>query len=163
MNWQGNLFFQKLVKTYKHDYLKTIDNKIKRNIASNIIDQIQSVRGRFLKNCDEEWIEVDHESTLRKTRQALRERVIKKTREAPRQGKKEANSKQKKKRSIADRLKSNNGVEKISRLKSENDAAFGSNEKTPQCALANAIHNEYLGMEKSISVFLCSNITSFEF
>ena len=78
MNWSGNLFYKDLIECHK-DYIfgggYCKDYAKKRQIAMNIVNEIscRSPSGRFLRMIGDEWFEVDVETSLRKTRQALRE------------------------------------------------------------------------------------------
>ena len=74
MRWSGNIAFNLVIKKNKEEYFKG-DNKIKQQIAINIVNEIQflSPPGRFLKSVDDKWIELTNEAAVRKTRQALRE------------------------------------------------------------------------------------------
>ena len=74
MNWKGNTTFTALVKGSKATYF-AVNLKGKKQISKNIIDQIHSLSspGRFLKMCDNGWVELDYKQATQKVRQALRE------------------------------------------------------------------------------------------
>ena len=75
MNWPGNLFHKDLIECHREHYFSADDLPKKRQLAVNIVDEIfsRSPPGRFLKLINDEWLEVDSEAAVRKTRQALRE------------------------------------------------------------------------------------------
>ena len=74
MNHPGNVAFRNIIETYKVGYLGTTKKK-KAQIVAEIVSDIRSSGGRFLKEVPqtEVWVEIGDEKALKKTGQALRE------------------------------------------------------------------------------------------
>ena len=76
--FEGNLKFRALVDERKEEYTATTNRKQKRKIAKEIVDLVHSTGGRFLKQeggvtYDGVWYEADLDTSMEKTKQALRE------------------------------------------------------------------------------------------
>lgn len=76
----GNLYFRTIVEKQKSAYTSSTGDDEKRKIISDIIEQIESLNGRFLKedtNSSGLWYVMDYRQKVRKIGQALREKQIK--------------------------------------------------------------------------------------
>ncbi|GKY94571.1 hypothetical protein MPSEU_000422700 [Mayamaea pseudoterrestris] len=79
--WPGNIYFRQLIASNREKYLVAPRHE-KVTIADQVIHQIHSIGGRFLKEQDdgpEGWYEVELERAVEKTCQALREKEKTKT------------------------------------------------------------------------------------
>ena len=79
--FEGNMRFRELVDERKAEYTATTKRKQKRTIAKEIIDLVHAKGGRFLKQEDavdynDDWYEADLETSMEKTKQALREQRL---------------------------------------------------------------------------------------
>jgi hypothetical protein len=82
MIWHpGNQFFRRLVERHRQRYFFSRRQE-KKNIASQIINEIQAHGGRFLRRAQsadgmnevqDAWVEIEEERAYQKTCQALRE------------------------------------------------------------------------------------------
>lgn len=79
--WPGCINFRQVINKYRERYLAAARQE-KVRIAEQVIDEIHSIGGRFLKeevDGSGEWFEVDPDRAVEKTCQALREKEKAKT------------------------------------------------------------------------------------
>jgi hypothetical protein len=72
---QGNMHYRAKIKSKQRDYINARQRAIKTIIISDIIEQVHTEGGRFLKQDDKDklWYEVDEKEVKKKTSQTLRE------------------------------------------------------------------------------------------
>jgi hypothetical protein len=72
---QGNMHYRAKIKSKQRDYINARQRAIKTIIISDIIEQVHTAGGRFLKQDDKDklWYEVDEKEVKKKTSQTLRE------------------------------------------------------------------------------------------
>jgi len=82
-NHEGNRYFRRLCDQRRHDYVMSKKMR-KKGIAKDIVEDIRSGGGRFLKRDDKtgDWEDIGEQKAISKTSQALREGLAQKMRQA---------------------------------------------------------------------------------
>ena len=87
---EGNVFFRRLVRERKAEYMNTNHRQTKTKIAREIVDTVRAKNGRFLKKMEaadakrfgipkgaDAWCTVDEDTVMEKAKQALRQKAEK--------------------------------------------------------------------------------------
>lgn len=90
IQYKGNIMFRELISTRKVEYMKAGRHRIKRDIARQILDEINRRGGRFLRKVDNRaearalgvppgehaWVVANEAEVIEKVKQALRDRDV---------------------------------------------------------------------------------------